>query len=493
MAVTTSQTKQKYNTGHYYNDKNGKPFLWTDNGAVYDFPGSDIDIQRQNEQQAKDSNAAADIISEEHANNPDSESAKVSKITIEKIKTLYKTNPSMAKYVANTLCLKIKGINDDAISQASVSIDANTRLVLNSVFRTEKEFADKVSKSTSAINQGIQQGVNKFTGALKTSAKNYKEAIKPMSVVTGTTIGTMTHILKDPTGAPEYLSRALGEMIKKTNPDFYYRMEATLKKHKMDNLKNLPDQVVGSIKHVISAIDAVLTLPVALISDLYNGLMDVMQQISSAIDQIEASVQKYIFGPEGILDSTFPGLSDLLEAVNEVSGVITGISQTFSGANNIAATSLQVTSYVNQFNGFISNPLNLAFAYAPPVISQGLYAIQNPQNIINQYLPPELSQGFAKLSQMTGFGFNGNMGYGLQSVLDGLKDGVIHSVLSNYSKQYAMLTPLVNLSPGVKTASVPLNTPYPVTVIKDPTNSNLSLSNGIPYSSRTPKQILSTK
>ena len=36
------------------------------------------------------------------------------------------------------------------------------------------------------------------------------------------------------------------------------------------------------------------------------------------------------------------------------------------------------------------------------------------------------------------------MGYGFQSVLEGLKGGVISSILTNFASQYAILTPLLN-------------------------------------------------
>ena len=262
-------------------------------------------------------------------------------------------------------------------------------------------------------------------------------------------------MLSSPTGVPEFLGRQMGQLIKDINPNFYNKMDATFKKNKVDDIKNLPGQVMGSIRSIINAFDAILSLPAVIISDVYNGLQDIMRQISSVIDQLEAAVQSYIFGKDGLLDTLvdYDQFGEFLSVVTELAGYATGISQTFAGASSIANTSLQVTSYVNQAVGFINNPLNLAFAYAPPQVSQTLYAINNPQNIINSLLPPQLSQGFAKISQMAGFGFNGNMGFGLASVLQGAQGGILSSILTNYSKQYAILTPLLTLTPGVSTVT----------------------------------------
>ena len=323
------------------------------------------------------------------------------------------------------------------------------------ILALEINAAQTTNTIVSAINTSIQSGVNSIVQSLNQSKKEIHDNLKPVSKTIGGTFGTFSQMLSSPTGVPEFLGRQMGQLIKDINPNFYNKMDATFKKNKVDDIKNLPGQVMGSIRSIINAFDAILSLPAVIISDVYNGLQDIMRQISSVIDQLEAAVQSYIFGKDGLLDTLvdYDQFGEFLSVVTELAGYATGISQTFAGASSIANTSLQVTSYVNQAVGFINNPLNLAFAYAPPQVSQTLYAINNPQNIINSLLPPQLSQGFAKISQMAGFGFNGNMGFGLASVLQGAQGGILSSILTNYSKQYAILTPLLTLTPGVSTVT----------------------------------------
>ena len=402
-------------------------------------------------------------------------------LTNAKLDILAITNKPAADYARSLLAVQKSANTSTATTPVTSSIDRYTKNLVQTIFQAEVKTATTVSNSVNNITTGIQNVTNSITGALTQNSKDINEALKPVSSVTGSTLGTITHCLKDPLGAPAYLANSIAELYKKADPEGYERIEATYKKYKNDSLAHLPDQIMGSVKSIVNALDAILSLPAALISDLYNGLQAIMQQIASSIDQIEAAIQKFFFGPGGLLDNIAPGLTDFLAAVQEFAGYITGITQTFAGATQIANIAIQSSALAGQLNGFISNPLNLAFAYAPPVVSQGLYAINNPVNIINQYLPPQISQGFATISKMTGVGFNGNMGYGLQSVLQGLQGGVISSVVSNYAKQYAMLGHLVTLAPGVKTATVATNLTQPLNTVPSPVNPNILTANSIPY------------
>jgi hypothetical protein len=149
------------------------------------------------------------------------------------------------------------------------------------------------------------------------------------------------------------------------------------------------------------------------------------------------------------LDSIIPvkAILDLLSQVSILANQIGGIATTFLGVNQISQFTNQVINFSSQIGGILNNPLEFGLSILPQQInqqvSQVLYNVQNPQQFINAALPPQLSQAFATISSMTGFGFNGNMGYGFQSVLEGLQGGVVRSVLSKYASQYNVLAPLL--------------------------------------------------
>ena len=110
-------------------------------------------------------------------------------------------------------------------------------------------------------------------------------------------------------------------------------------------------------------------------------------------------------------------------------------------ADNTVATN-GLINFTNQLNGVIQNPLDFAFSMMPPSFNQGLYLIQNPQQIINNALGqvPELNNFLGQISSITGFGLNGNMGFGLQSVLQGLQGGVLASILNGFATQFSILS-----------------------------------------------------
>lgn len=418
--------------------------------------------------------------------------------TAKKVAIISRKDPTLGDFLKKLFNVNesVKSGNTKAVQQstetAMQSLDRYSRNLVQTLFSQELALAKSANKTVQHTTSGIQKGTESITSTLDSASKKINEALKPVSSALGSTLGTLTQVARDPFGAPEFLGRTMSDVVKRVNPNFANQMDATYKKYKMDNLSHMPDQLMGSIRNLMMAADAIFSVPLAIISDLYNGLMDIMKEISSAVDQIMASVTKFFFGPGGLLDSIIPisQITEFLDAIGQLAGQLTGISQVFSGANQVAGVALQAQALTNNFGGFIQNPLNLAFAYAPPQVSQGLYAIQNPQTIINQFLPPQLSQQFAKISQITGFGFNGNMGYGLESVLSGLKGGVISSIVGNFANQYAILTPLIATAGG---GGTPTNKAYPPQLTPSAVNPAIATTQGIPQPQTPPPKVIPTK
>lgn len=418
--------------------------------------------------------------------------------TAKKIAIVSRKDPTLGSFLEGLFGIKqsVKSGNTAAVQQstesAMQSLDRYSRNLVQTLFSQELALAKSANKTTQNVSGGIQKGTESITKTLDSASKKINETLKPVSSALGSTLGTLTQVAKDPLGAPEFLGRTMSDVVKRVNPTFANQMDATYKKYKMDNLSHMPDQLMGSIRNLMMAADALLSVPLAIVSDLYNGLMDIMNEISSAVDQVTASVTKFFFGPGGLLDSIIPisQIMEFLDAIGELAGQLTGISQVFSGANQIAGVALQAQALTNNFASFIQNPLDLAFAYAPPQVSQGLYAIQNPQTIVNQFLPPQLSEQFAKISQITGFGFNGNMGYGLESVLSGLKGGVISSIVGNFANQYAILSPLIATAGGGGTAT---NKAYPPMLKPSAVNPAIATTQGVPQPQTPPPKVIPTK
>jgi len=426
--------------------------------------------------------------------------------TRKKIEVISRKNPTLGKWLENFFGVTLVNSPKTAAAELSKemsSLDRYSRNLVQTQFAQELALAKKadssvkppsISGATAGLVSGIQKGTENIVNTLDHVSANINETMKPVSTHLGSTLGTLTGVIKDPMGAPKFLANTMGDLVKRVNPNFANKMDATFKKYKMDTVQHLPDQIMGSIKNIMTAADNLISIPMGIISDLYNGVMEVMKSISEAVDKITASVTKFFFGPGGLLDSIIPisTIMEFLDAVNGLAGQLTGISQTFSGFNQIAGFALQAQNYANQFGNFLQNPMDLAAAYAPPVVTQGLYAIQNPQSLINQYMPPQLSQGFATISKITGFGFNGNMGFGLESVLSGLKEGAISSIVGNFAKQYSILTPLLDMASGAGGAP-PTNAPQPPALKPAAVNPALQTTHGVVQRQEVPAKVIPTK
>jgi len=280
------------------------------------------------------------------------------------------------------------------------------------------------------------EGINK---SLLKASETITNQLKPVSSFIGSTLGTLTGVMKDPLGSAQDLPNTIGSMLDKLNPGLKASYIGTYKKYNIEKLAEMPATLFGGLQQISRSADKLINMPVALISDIYKGFMDFMGQLNDFVNGLFEGLQKFF---DSIMDSLFPGLMDFLNQLTAFANQIGGIATIFGGANQITGFTNQLISGVNQLGSFIQSPLDLAFAYAPPEVSQTLYSLQNPQAIINQFLPPELSEYTAKLSQITGYGFNGNMGFGLQSVLEGIQGGVFASILEGFATQFSILSPI---------------------------------------------------
>jgi hypothetical protein len=421
----------------------------------------------------------------------------VAPATRRKLVQLARKDPQQAAIVAQLLGYGdgVPGINITGDrEQALQNFDKYTRNQIQTLFAQElalSKAADKTQVNTNANVREIAGDISEsITSTLDNISAEINETMKPVSTAVGSTLGSLTGMLKDPLGSVTLLPQTMVDVVGKFNPEFAARMEGTFKSEKMKNLSNLPTQIMGSLNNLITEVDKILAVPLAIISDLYFGLMELMDAIGDLVDEVLGAVQKFFFGPGGLLDSILP-ISDImlfLDALSEFAGELQGISTIFLGSNPVAGFSLSLQNYTNQLGSFLNNPQDLLFASLPPEVNQGLYVLRNPQQLVNSILPPELSELTAKISQITGFGFNGNMGFGLQSVLEGLKEGVLSSILTNFANQYSILTPLL----GNSVVST-LNSSQPPAVEPSVVNPEIPVTKqGIPQPQTPPKEVVVT-
>lgn len=367
-------------------------------------------------------------------------------------RTLYRQNVPSEKKIADALLefFSSTGPISTAVGNINKSVQGASNVINGvqlkdqidpNVYRSLKyQYANLyVATGVGAVGGTIDAASESVSNALNNASSKITETLKPVSSFMGSTLYTLTGVMKDPLGSVMDLPNTVGAMMDNLNPGLRSKYIATYKKHNIDKLAEMPSMLFGSAQQLIKAVDNILKVPIGLVTDIYRGFQELVGKISSFIDSFFAGLQKFL---TNIIDGLFPGLTEFLTTFAGFVQQIGGILNVFGGLETVVGFTNQIAGFANQINGFIQNPLDLAFQYTPPEISEGLYALQNPASIINKFLPPELSQYTQQLNSITGFGFNGNMGYGLQSVLEGLQGGVLSSILQGFSTQFSILAPL---------------------------------------------------
>lgn len=299
-----------------------------------------------------------------------------------------------------------------------------------------------VATATGTITSGIGGITDGLTSAVNYASNKISETLKPVSSFMGATLYSLTNVMKDPLGSLFDLPSAIGPMLDAISPTLRSKFTGTLKNFNLQKIFEIPGQIWGSIQSFVGLVDQILAIPIQFISDIYAGFMDIMSEISDLINAAFDLMQQFLIN---IIDNLVPGLSDFLNQLSIFAGQIGAIASIFSGANAITGFTNNLINITGTLNGIIQSPLDFAFSFLPPSILQGLYSIQNPQQFVNQLLnqlPPEIQNVFGQISTVTGFGFNGNMGFGLQSVLQGLQGGVLASILNGFATQFSIIAPL---------------------------------------------------
>lgn len=333
----------------------------------------------------------------------------------------------------------------EAIGAVGNTLFASTQQVASRSAITYSKAYEKLIQPSSLALSGVSLGIDGLNNSLSNTLDSFTSQIsanlQPISDYMGSTLGTLTGVIKDPLG-PEGLGNVATKLLNSVSPGFGDKINAQNKALNLEAISRFPKQVMASVDHLISAVDNLLAIPLSIISEIYYGYMAIMKSISKLVNNIINGFTQFLLN---FLDSIIPikSIMELLTAISGLANQIGGIATTFLGTNAITGTMNQLTQFTRQIGNVLNNPLDLLYSKLPLEATQFVNFLQNPQNLINDLLPPQLSQSFATISKMTGFGFNGNMGFGFQSVLNGFSGGVIRTILTQYAAQYNILAPLL--------------------------------------------------
>jgi phage-related protein len=308
--------------------------------------------------------------------------------------------------------------------------------------KTYEKWIAPVGEGLTDVSKGLSNVSDTISSSLNDASATIRKALEPISDFMGSTLGTLTGILNDPLGPKSGLGNIATNLLNNVSPGYGDKVNNTLKAYGVDTLVNLPQTLFSNVDHLITAVDNILAIPLQMLAEVYYGFMDIMKEISNLLSTVMNAFQQFIMD---FLDSIIPikSILALLDSISNLANQIGGIAGTFLGANPITGFTQQITQFTRSIGSVLANPMSYVIRALPAEVTNAINLIQSPQNLINSFLPPQLSQAFSTISKMTGFGFNGNMGFGFESVLQGLQGGVLRSILSKYAQQYNVIAPLL--------------------------------------------------
>lgn len=377
------------------------------------------------------------------------------------------TKANTSKWILKNLCQvpesQLTPSTNGQTEEIPNGIDEYSKLVIKKATAAYHAFSNQAQGGVGGALTGIAGSINNLETKFVEGAEDFAQMITPQlaealrPIPVGGIVNTATAIVKDPLGSLQLLPNKIMALVDKVSPDFANQIDSAAKSINLDGLTHLPSKMMGSLRNLATGLDELLSVPFELLSDMYNGLMAIMEAIADLIDGIMTAImnliQKIIFQ---ILDSILPisEIMSFLEAINEISSMIGDIASLTGGFSMVTDITSQVSNFSSQFSSALQNPLQTALSYAPGIqqgigqvtgaVSQVTGALRNPEQVLGQFLPPGIKDQMQNISKIPGLGFVGNLGYSVGDTLDTLSDGFFAKALDQASSQLPILGPLFN-------------------------------------------------
>jgi hypothetical protein len=410
--------------------------------------------------------------------------------TIQKLLVLYKTNPSAALRIAKSFGIKLPSppVSSSYYSSTSstpkptnADLDRYTQNLMRTLFAAELNVHYAIGGTTNAIAGSIHNLNTTITGDIRGIKDELNKDLAPVSSALGGVIGPGARLLRNPVDGASAIGRSMAHLIDKVNPGFSDRLEASMKKMKADDLQHLGTNILGGIRSLASTVDSLLSVPLSIASDIYNGLMEIVKEISDLLDSVVSGLMDLIFGPKGLLDSLLPmaDIMDFLQAVSEVAGVVGSIGGAFSGLSTVTGAVGQIGNFSSTALGTLSNPASLATSMLPAGASQFTSGLRNPQQLVSQLVPPSINQQLGKISSLPGLGFVGNLGYNIGGTLESMQGGILTGIVDKFSSQLGAIGAQLG-KPSSNKPATDLTQSYPPTIQPSSVNPNVATVKTMP-------------
>lgn len=208
---------------------------------------------------------------------------------------------------------------------------------------------------------GLEEG--SYTSNMQDWRPYFVNAVRPISDAIGSHAAMDNCIIKNAAGTDSIVPPGIASLLDKISPSIVDGIEGVFKSQQMQMLTNLPSKIAGSVRQLSTALDSILSVPFEIMSDVYNGLMQLIDEIANLLDNVLSMVINWAFSIiGGLIDAIFPisQLEEMLGPIFELAGELSDIFDLFGGFPAMAKIS-SVLSIVS--GGFGSILTNLPFLY----------------------------------------------------------------------------------------------------------------------------------
>lgn len=246
-----------------------------------------------------------------------------------------------------------KSTFDGTASNVGEGLDALTRESYKEARRLSKRsnmIQYELNSSLPTLSQIIGFEENTSASNLQSWKPMFINASIQISDAVGSHADTEHAINRDAAGSVSLIPLATTAHIDHITPHLINEAEGVFKSLQYHIMQHLPSKLVGSIRQLATALDSVLSIPFEIMSDVYSGLMKLIDEVSNLLDIVITKITEFITGIlGGLMDNLFPG--DLLDSILEpILEIASEFGDLFSLLNGFPAIS-NITSALSSILG----------------------------------------------------------------------------------------------------------------------------------------------
>lgn len=265
-----------------------------------------------------------------------------------------------------------------ALENFKNTIDGNASNIgdgLDNVTRESHKEIKRLAKQSdmirSVLNEPLPSGNDSVEGSeegkqvpnLQSWKPYFANAARPISDAVGSHADIDYAVAGNAAGPASFLPLSHHSHLDRILPHMTNELEGVHKTRQLEFMQHLPSKVAGSLRHLATALDSVLSVPFDLLSDVYNGLRRLIDEIADLIDAAIDLIVDYVIGLiGGLMDSIFPEgiLDEVCAAIDYISSELSDVFDLLGGFPAVSAIGSFLSGITGGLTGFINGVTNVA-------------------------------------------------------------------------------------------------------------------------------------